>query len=135
MKKFYLMLFSIALLVACSKDDDGGEDKILGKWFIAEANNVPDFELTDCNRKSFITFNSDNTTYSEYYVGSNEPCTLESETNSEWNVEGEIYNFTLPVNLDGLEDVYGTIDFNSELTKFTFTPTLLTTTSIVFEKR
>ncbi|SHF45928.1 Lipocalin-like domain-containing protein [Salegentibacter echinorum] len=137
MKKLFLMLFSIALLTSCSDDDDvnAGDEKILGTWFVAEANGIPDFELEDCNRESFIEFNSDNTTYSEYYTQTGEDCTREDTTESVWSVNSGIYNFNLPFDLDGFENVQGTINFNSDLTEFTFTPTLLPSASIVFEKR
>lgn len=136
MKKLFVILFSIALFTSCSEDDDAnGNDKILGTWFIAEANGVPNFELSDCNQESFITFNSDNTTYSEYYVASSASCTLDDETSSEWEKDGEIYSFTLPVDLEGFENVSGKISFNSDLTEFTFTPSLIPSASMVFEKR
>ena len=134
MKKLFLMLFSIALLTSCSEDDDAnGDDKIIGTWFIVEANGIPGFELTECNRESFITFNSDNTTNSEYYVESDEDCALEDEANSDWEKDGEVYTFSIP--FEGLDDFNGTVSFNSDETEFTFTPLLLPTASVVFEKR
>jgi hypothetical protein len=139
MKKLLLILFSIALFTSCSEDDDAnGDDDILGTWFIAEANGIPNFEVTECTRESSITFNSDNTTYSEYYVGSGEACTLADETNSVWEREGQIYTFSLPIegleNFD-LDNINGNISFNSDKSEFTFTPLIFPSASIVFEKR
>ena len=69
MKKLFVILFSIALFTSCSEDDDAnGNDKILGTWFIAAANGVPNFELSDCNKESFITFNSDNLIKFLYFI-------------------------------------------------------------------
>lgn len=134
MKKLFLLLFGIALLTSCSDDDDvSGDDRILGTWFIAEVNGLPGFELDDCNQESFITFNSDNTTYSEYYTRSGESCTLEDNTNSVWEVDGEVYTFTIP--FQNLGEFNGNVSFNSDVTEFTFTPQAVPTASIVFEKR
>ena len=33
MKKFFVLFFSIALLMSCSEDDNASTDPVLGKWF------------------------------------------------------------------------------------------------------
>ncbi|WP_037320312.1 lipocalin family protein [Salegentibacter sp. Hel_I_6] len=139
MKKLFLLLFSFALFISCSNDDDAnGEENILGTWYIAEANGIPNFELSTCNRESSITFNSDKTTNSEYYVGSSNPCTLADETNSVWERDGEIYTFSLPIegleNFD-LDNINGNVSFNSDNSEFTFTPLIFPAASVIFEKR
>lgn len=136
MKKLFFMLFSIALLASCSDDDDVNnkdDERIYGKWFVAEAKGIPGLELDDCNRDSYITFNSDNTTYSEYYTQTGDDCTPEDETESVWEVNGDTYTFTIP--FENLGQVNGDVSFNAEANQFTFTPRAVPSAALVFEMR
>jgi hypothetical protein len=133
MKKLFLMLFSIALLVSCSEDDDAnGEDDILGTWYAVEITNPPieGFILSECNQNSNITFNPDFSTYSEFYSETDGSCEIEDSSESTWSKDGEIYTFTIP--FEGIGQLNGTADFNGDT--FIFTPIASPETSIVFEK-
>ena len=135
MKKFFVLFFSIALLTACSEDDNTSTDPILGKWFIAEVNNIPgsDFTLSECNTKSYITFNADGTTNSKFSTQVDGICNEGTETNSVWSKQASIYSFTIPIpELEPISPLSGTIQFDAE--SFTFTPLISTGTTIVFKK-
>lgn len=131
MKKLLILMLSIATLTACSNDDDSGntnEEKILGTWFLVEANNVPTFELNDCTSQSNITFNADNSALTEYY-GTVEGECVSDEDNTTWSKSSSKYTFDVP----SFGPVTGTVTFNSD-SKFTFVPDALPTASMVFEK-
>ena len=137
MKKFFVLFFSIALLTACSNEDDPNpeDDPILGKWFIVEINNIPgsDFTLSECNTNSFMTFNADGTTNSVFHTEIDGNCTAGPSTNSEWRHQSGIYTFTIPIpELEAFSPLSGTIQFNAN--SFTFTPTSSPGTTIVFNK-
>ncbi|MBZ9632527.1 lipocalin family protein [Salegentibacter sp. LM13S] len=134
MKKLFLMLFSIALLTSCSEDDDAnGDDQILGTWYAVEINNspVPGVELSECNQNSNITFNSDFSTYSEYYTEMDGECEIDDTTESTWSKDNEIYTFTIP--FEGIGELNGTADFQGDT--FIFSPVLSPDTTIIFEMR
>lgn len=134
MKKFFVLFFSIALLAACSEDDPT-TDPVLGKWFVAEVNNVPgsDFTLSECNTKSFMTFNADGTTNSVFYTEIEGNCTSVPSTNSEWSNQSGIYKFSIEFpELEDFSPLSGTIQFNADT--FTFTPIISPGTTIVFKK-
>ena len=127
------MLFSIALLTSCSEDDDAnGEDQILGLWYAVEITNppIPGLVLSECNQNSNITFNSDSSTYSEFYTVIDGECEIEDTTESTWSKSNEIYTFTIP--FEGLGQVNGTATFEGDT--FIFTPIGSPDTSIVFER-
>jgi len=135
MKKFFVLFFGIALLTACSKDDNASPDPVLGKWFVAEVNNVPgsDFTLSECNTNSFMTFNADGTTNSVFYTEIDGNCTAGPSTRSEWGQQAGIYTFTIPIpELEDFSPLYGTIQFDADT--FTFRPTASQGTTIIFNK-
>ena len=135
MKKFFVLFFSIALLTACSEDDNPDTDPVIGEWFIVEVNNVPqsDFTLSECNTNSFMTFNADGTTNSVFYTQIEGSCTPGTSTNSEWKQQASIYTFTIPIpELEDFSPLSGTIQFNADT--FTFTPLISPGTTIVFKK-
>jgi len=141
MKKIFLLFFSLALLTSCSSDDDGGnsgDDKILGKWFVAEINNSGALNLSasDCNQQSFIDFKADGNADSAFYSENGGECILEDSDTSSWSNEGSSrYKFTIP--FEGIGSQAGRVEFNSSNTSFSFYPDLLIgqDTNIVFVKR
>src|SRR5680860_1561734 len=131
MKKIFVLFFSIALLTACSEDDNNATDPVVGKWFIAEVNNVPgsDFTLSECNTNSFMTFNADGTTNSVFYTEIDGNCTAGDSITSDWGQQAGIYTFTIPIpELEAFSPLTGTIQFNADT--FTFTPTFSQGTTI-----
>jgi hypothetical protein len=135
MKKIFVLFFSIALLTACSEDDNTAPDPVVGKWFIAEVNNVPgsDFTLSECNTNSFMTFNADGTTNSVFHAQVEGNCLAGAPKDSEWKQQAGIYTFTIPIpELDAFSPLSGTIQFNADT--FTFTPLISSETTIVFKK-
>jgi len=135
MKKNFLLFFSIALLTACSEDDNPTTDPVVGKWFIAEVNNIPgsDFTLSECNTSSFMTFNADGTTNSVFYTDIDGNCTAGDSTTSDWGQLVGIYTITIPIpELEPYNTFPGTIQFTADT--FTFTPTAFPQTTIVFNK-
>jgi len=135
MKKIFVLFFSIALLTACSEDDNTATDPVVGKWFVVEVNNIPgsDFTLSECNTNSFMTFNADGTTNSVFYTQIEGSCTPGTSTNSEWKQQASIYTFTIPIpELEDFSPLSGTIQFNADT--FTFTPLISSGTTIVFKK-
>ncbi|TVZ28036.1 lipocalin-like protein [Gillisia sp. Hel_I_86] len=141
MKKIFLLFFSLALLTSCSSDDDernAGDDKILGKWFVAEINNTGalNIEENDCNRQSFIDFKSNFKADSALYAEDGGECNVNTSENDDWSIVGESkYRFVIP--FEGIGAQSGRVDFNEDFTKFTFYPDLFLgqNTNIVFEKR
>jgi len=140
MKKIFLLFFSLALLTSCSNDDDknSGDDKILGKWFVAEINNSGPLNLSasDCNQRSFIDFKADGNADSAFYTENGGECILEDSDTSAWSNEGNSrYKFTIP--FEGIGSQAGRVEFNSSNISFSFYPDLLIgqDTFIVFEKR
>ena len=102
MKKLLVLFLAATALVSCNKDDDNndGDNKIVGKWYLAEINNsgALNLQVTDCNAKSFIDFKADNTADSEYYTETDGECTLESSDTSDWTDQGDSnYSFYVPV--------------------------------------
>jgi hypothetical protein len=135
MKKLFFMLFSVALLASCSDDDDVNnkdDERIYGKWFVAEANNIPSFELSDCNQQSNIIFKADNTTSSEYYTSSEGECTIEDRTESTWSKNNDIYTFAIP--FKDLGKLSGSVKFEENEKQFVFTPSDFPGFSIVFNR-
>ncbi|MBZ9730489.1 lipocalin family protein [Salegentibacter sp. JZCK2] len=132
MKKLFLMLFSIALFTSCSDDDENGDDPILGIWYAVEITNppIPGLVLSECNQNSNITFNSDFSTYSEFYSEVEGNCEMEDSSESTWSKDNSIYTFTIP--FEGIGQLNGTADFQGDT--FIFTPIASPDTSIVFEK-
>lgn len=141
MKKFLALFFCLAMFTACSEDDDApaeGEDKILGKWYLADITNSGslNLEVNECTSRSFIEFFAeDNSSTSEFYSETEGVCAVESSDNSTWsNQGGGKYRFVIPY--EGIGSQTGRVEFNGT-SEFTFFPDLLIVqnTGIVFEKR
>lgn len=135
MKKFFVLFFSIALLMSCSEDDNAASDPVLGTWFVVEVNNIPgsDFTLSECNTNSFMTFNADGTTNSVFSTEVEANCVAGTPTNSVWSEQVGIYSLTIPIpELEAFSPLSGTIQFNADT--FTFTPIISPGTTIVFKK-
>lgn len=132
MKKILILLLSISLFTACSDDDDtsqNNEDKILGTWFIVEANNIPGYTVNECTGQSNITFNENNTANSEFFGTVEGECVSETDTGN-WSSSGDS-KFTFEVPQFG--EVTGTVTFISD-SRFRFTPDDLPASNLVFEK-
>ncbi|UBZ05937.1 lipocalin family protein [Salegentibacter mishustinae] len=132
MKKLFLMLFSIALLVSCSEDDDanGDGDPILGTWYVVELENeFSDDELSQCNLNSNITFQANTTANSEVYEEVEGECLSETST-ADWerNSNGQ-YTFNLP--FFGRQT--GNVEFSGD-SRFIFSVPSLPGVSLTFEK-
>lgn len=138
MKKIFLLFMSLAVLSSCSDDDDAGngDNKILGTWGLVEINNAGDFliPINECTSRSQITFNSDGTAVSEYYMNTQAGCTADSEEGN-WSGGGDDnkYIFRIPI----LGSQPGRVEFSNDYSRFTFYPDALMTnnTNIVFEKK
>ena len=142
MKKIFLLFMSLAVLSSCSNDDDASgnsEDQILGTWYLAEVNGTGSlpFEVNECTSQSNITFGTDNTAFSEYYMQTQAGCTVDAEEGT-WNDgEGSKYSFRIPY----LGSQEGTVEFSEDGSQFTFYPDRLQNPdseddpNIVFEKR
>lgn len=109
MKKFFIFLFSITVLAACSSDDDNaadGPDPILGTWVMVDATFV---SPEACDQESFITFNQDNTATGVFYLGETE-CSAQS-SDGEWqNLGNSLYTVAIPF----AGNVQGTATFSND---------------------
>lgn len=136
MKKFIFLFLSLAVITACSSDDDNSDqDPIVGSWFIVEVNNIPnsDFTLSECNKSSTMTFNEDGTSTSVFHAQVEGNCMAGTPTNSTWSNQSDIYTITIPIpELEGFNTLTGTVKFTSNT--FIFTPAISPTTTIIFEK-
>ncbi|MFZ0490632.1 MAG: lipocalin family protein [Salegentibacter sp.] len=130
-KKLVFLFISVAVLSACSNNDDNSNshDKIEGQWYLAGANNVPGYTYNTCSSDSTITFMDDGTMSSTFYTDASGTC--QSDTGQgNWTNDGNgIYTMDIP----GLGTVPGTVDFNGD-SEFTFTAAG-TSASLTFEKR
>lgn len=129
MKKIFLLLFAFTFLTACSDDDttDSEDDRILGKWFLADWNIPTMGDPTECNQQTNITFNADNTADSEFFDEDNTGECVSEADSSEWTRESNgQYTFDVPGG--GMQT--GDVTFNGD-NSFTFT---VTGASITFEK-
>jgi len=140
MKKLLVLFLAATALISCNKDDDNndGDNKIVGKWYLSEINNsgALNLEVSDCNAKSFIEFKANKAATTEYYNETNGVCTLEPSESSTWSgTEGEKYSFFVPV--ENIGKLTGKVTFNSDNTAFTFYPDVFITqnTNIVFVKK
>lgn len=117
MKKFFVLFLSIALFAACSSDDDGDStsaDPILGTWVLVDASSPLKDEFC-LDKESTLTFNSDNTGASTFYL-TQANCTATSSTGSWTNRGNSLYTISVPV----YGDLQGSVNFSST-NKFTFT--------------
>ncbi len=117
MKKFFVLFLSIALFAACSSDDDedsNSADPILGTWVLVDASSPLKDEFC-LDKESTLTFNSDNTGASTFYL-TQANCTATSSTGSWTNRGNSLYTISVPV----YGDLQGSVNFSST-NKFTFT--------------
>jgi len=117
MKKFFVLFLSIALFTACSSDDDEDStsaDPILGTWVLVDASSPLKDEFC-LDKESTLTFNSDNTGASTFYL-TQANCTATSSTGSWTNRGNSLYTISVPV----YGDLQGSVNFSST-NKFTFT--------------
>ena len=134
MKKILFMIMAVALLAACSNDDDStqsGDDAILGKWFLADAKAGSVSVATECQKNSNITFNNDQSADSEYYESNDAgECNLESSDEGAWsNNSNSVYTFNVP----GYGNLTGKVDFSGS-NSFTFTSADISPLVLIFEK-
>lgn len=135
MKKFFLLFISIAMLTACSEDDnspqtdDGSE--IVGTWFLvdAKAGGVSG-NLSDCAKKTFVTFNTDGSASSEFYEETDGTCEVSDSNTGSWDYKG---NSVYSVDVAGYGNLEGTVNFESS-TRFSFTSPDIAPVVLVFEK-
>jgi hypothetical protein len=130
MKKLFIIMLSVTLLISCSSDDSAKiEGNILGTWFLVETNNIPDYTVDECTGQSNITFMADNTADSEFYNEVEGNC-VSSADNGTWSSsDNSQYTFELP----GLGEVTGVVTFESE-SRFRFNPNDFPVSSMTFEK-
>lgn len=121
MKKFILLFFSLAVLAACSSDDDGdnsGPDPIIGTWVLVDAS-APLDEQFCFDEDSTIKFNEDNTGQANFYLTAAE-CAATSSTGN-WSRSGSsTYTISIPV----MGNLTGTANFTNNNNRFTFTSTM-----------
>ncbi|WP_295182170.1 lipocalin family protein [uncultured Christiangramia sp.] len=136
MKKILILLLFTGILASCSDDDDAGVDndgsQIIGTWYLQSVRPIGGSNLLDtCNQDSFIQFNQDGSSVSEFYQSSDSECELESENTGNWTYEGgDNYTFFLPY-ID--ERTTGNVNFISE-NSFILTTSDLPGFEVVFEK-
>lgn len=119
MKKFILLFFSLAVLAACSSDDDGGNtgpDPIIGTWVLVDASAPLDNQFC-FSEDSVITFNENNTGEATFYLKANECAGTENTGN--WSKSNSTYTISTPVG-----DLTGTANFTNNNNRFTFTTTI-----------
>lgn len=133
MKKILFMILAVTVLAACSKDDDSpeaGDDAILGKWFLVDAKAGSVSVVTECQKNSNITFNSDKSADSEYYESNDAgECNLESSDQGNWDSSNSQYTFDVP----GYGNLTGTVSFENS-SKFTFTSPDIAPLVLTFQK-
>ncbi len=135
MKKIFLVLISIALLSACSNDDDvtppDDGSRIVGTWFLIDAQSGSlTNTLSECNQNSFITFSADGTSESEFYEENESSCELETSSTGSWQYLGDSqYTFEVA----GFGESTGTVNFVSN-TRMTYASPDFAPFTLVFEK-
>ncbi|APG59937.1 lipocalin family protein [Christiangramia salexigens] len=138
MKKIFFLLISIAVLTSCSDDDDSITDdgtKIIGKWFLIDIRIAgSQNNLSECNQNSYIQFNADNTSKSEFYddsEGESEvECKLEDSNEGEWKYLG---NNRYQIYVPNFGNQTGNVNFVND-TRFIFTSSEIPGGEVVFEK-
>jgi len=132
MKKFLILLLSITLFTACSDDDDATsvEGDIVGTWFLVDTRNVPGFnDIDECTGQSTITFNEDNTAFSEFFSNEDGECVSDSESGN-WSKSSDS-QYT--INVPGFGELPGNVEFNGD--RFTFSPIPVPGASLTFERQ
>ncbi len=115
MNRVLILSLLIFTLFSCSSNDENenNEDPILGKWFLFSINSV---EVSDCEKKSSIEFNSNGLTISDTHqvAGTNgTDCLNISIIENRWENKGN--------NLYSFNNIESVIDFSSDGNSFTIT--------------
>lgn len=122
MKKFLFVFMSMAVLAACSSDDDAGAaDPILGTWELADATL---FDPDSCPEPSIVTFSAGNTGSGTFYLPQAN-CIPQASPGSWENLGSSRYSIAVPIlgNLEGDVTFTGDDSFifvTSQAGSFTF---------------
>lgn len=121
--KTIVKLFIIPFLfIACSNDDDGGNDTIndpiIGTWYLEDIQiNGFSMGLDACTLQSYVELKDNNTSNGEYFQINNGSCQLVPTNYPNWtNLGDSAYSF--PVPMFGLTS--GNVEFVGT-TRFRFT--------------
>ena len=125
MKKTFLLssLIMFCFFTSCSKDDDKKEensvDSFIGKWILSEEFDDDEvYELTECDKKTYYIFNSNNTLmFTETYTINEDPECIENSINGTWVDKGN-NNYDFIFDDEGTEVIE---KFNLTFTKTTLT--------------
>ncbi len=118
MKKFLFLFLSLALMTACSEDDEaetGGEDPIIGTWILVGSSIA---NPQTCSEESTITFNENGTGSATFYFAEAE-CEPQSSSGNWQNLGNSRYSVVVPV----AGTVEGIANFTNNNDAFTFTTT------------
>ena len=133
MKKLLVLFLSMASLVACSNDDDNGEqgpDKILGTWILVDASTPIDTQFC-FEEESTMTFNANNTGTATFFLTGSD-CAPTTAPGTWANNGNSAYTISVPV----LGSLQGTVNFSANNSEFTFTTTIMGIPGILsFEKQ
>ncbi|WP_442266805.1 lipocalin family protein [Tenacibaculum sp. ZS6-P6] len=123
MKKLLSIAAALLLAVSCSDDDNTVTDPIIGTWKlekqVTQDNGQTIDETNECTKKSTLVFNSDGTTTSEFYGGTDATnCNSDGVDKGTWKSNGSgVYEF---LEDGGTTPDVITINFTDNNTKFTF---------------
>ena len=94
MKNLKLLTLLIALITFtnCSNEDGESENIIIGKWNFEASfdQNGTNENIDDCEKRSIITFRTDNTFQYLGYVTINNDCVFDGENKGEFKLENGI---------------------------------------------
>lgn len=113
MKKYFLLILLAGFftMASCSSDDDGNNNQgneIVGTWVLVDVTPPQIFNVEDCTENSTITFNSDKTGSSTFYLAAND-CEAE-QTEGNWSYDNGLYYIEVPV----LGSQPGEVEFEGE---------------------
>ena len=92
MKKLLILSIAVFTLFSCSSNDDDNLDLIVGTWTYTA---IDGEVLDDCDKKSQVTFNENNSYSTKSYYTENGDCVLESTINGTWeNNNNNTYSFS-----------------------------------------